>query len=198
MAGEELGKINGNSDKEIWKAICTCEFRCEARMGWQFWADWVPGSLAPALNSEGWNENPLGSCLYISSPGECSLWQRDVGISDLNIWWEREVVLKFLTFASSIIISLKNPKEIFQAAFTEPIEKWVPPQPEISLVIISEKGIPFQKIWHPENKFTPLAKEKKNIYERYSRGKKACITNISRNRLIPSPTPTPTCLVTKT
>lgn len=35
MGGEELGKINGNSDKEIGKAICTCEFRCEARMDWQ-------------------------------------------------------------------------------------------------------------------------------------------------------------------
>lgn len=56
----------------------------EGRIHWQFSSDSVLGSLAPALNSQGLNGDLRGSCLYTSSPGQGSVWQRSVGMSDLG------------------------------------------------------------------------------------------------------------------
>ena len=120
-------------------------------------------------SSEELNGNLLGSCLYISSPREwamgcCPFWPICVK-GKRSLFWNFWLLLLLLSFP------LKTKKKgSFPISPCKAIEKWVPHQSEICLVIISEKRTPFQRnCGHLGDKFSALAKEKKKrTFKKYT------------------------------
>ena len=106
--GEKHRKINGNPDKEIWRAICTWPLNVKSGStgGFHRFCVWE-SSPSPELWGAEWKPTWLLS-LHLQSRG--------VGKGLLPFLTnmregKEKLVLKFLTFASPIIISLKNQKE---------------------------------------------------------------------------------------